>query len=105
MELDTLKHFVNKDVEILIGGVWVRGHMTPIVKSLITLIPFPEDAVNYGPTALKAENVNCIRQVKRDAVQANVQQATAAQTPAPVKSSFESAHPGNRYVIVGKQNP
>lgn len=105
MELDTLKHFVNKDVEILIGGVWIGGHMTPIVKGLITLIPFPEDSALHGPAALKAENVQCIRQVKRDAVQANVQQAVAAQSPVPVKSSFESAHPGNRFVVVGKQNP
>lgn len=105
MEAETLKLFINKDVEILVGGAWVSGHMTPIVKGVITLLPFPENAVNYGPTALKIEGVQCIRQVKRDAQQANAQQAANAQTPEPVKSGFESAHPGNRYVIVGKQRP
>jgi hypothetical protein len=105
MELDILKHFVNKDVEILIGGVWIEGHMTPIVKGQITLIPFGEEAAFYGPAALKAENVQCIRLVKKDGAKANAQAATAVQTPEPIKSSFESSHPGNRYVVVGKQNP
>jgi hypothetical protein len=98
MELENIKHFINKDVEILIGGVWVKGHMTPIVKGLITLLPFPEDVASYGPAALKAENVQCIRQLKRDAQQANAAVATQAQTP-PIKSGFESASPGKRFVI------
>lgn len=103
MELDILKNFVNRDVEILIGGVWIEGHMTPIVKGQITLLPFGEAAVFYGPAALKAENVQCIRQLKRNAEQvaATKAAAQAAVPPGPVKSGFESApaHPGKRYVI------
>jgi hypothetical protein len=105
MELEILKHFCNKDVEILVGGVWIEGHMTPIVKGQITLLPFGEAAEFYGPAALKAESVQCIRQVKKDGAKANAQAAVAAQTPEPIKSGFESSHPGNRYVIVGKQKP
>jgi hypothetical protein len=101
MELDILKHFVHKDVEILVGGVWVEGRMTPIVKSQITLLPWAEAAPFYGPTALKAENVQCIREVKRSAQQAaaSTAAANAAAPPGTVKSGFESAHPGKRYVI------
>jgi hypothetical protein len=104
MELEILKHFINKDVEILIGGIWIEGRMTPIVKGQITLLPIGEAASFYGPAALKAENVQCIRQVKRDAAKANAQAVVAPNVPEPVKSSFESSHPGNRYVVVGKQN-
>jgi hypothetical protein len=102
METDVLKNFINKDVEILVGGVWVDGHMTPIVKSVITLIPFPENASVLGPTALKAESVQCIRQIKRDAMKANTQTVATSQSPVPVKSSFESSNPGNRFVVIGE---
>lgn len=96
MEAEILRHFINKDVEILVGGVWVEGHMTPIVKGQITLLPFPEAVPFYGPTALKAENVQCIRQIKRN------DKNTAVITPeqsSPIKSGFETASPGKRFVI------
>ena len=100
MELKILKHFINKDVEILIGGVWIEGHLTPISEGLITLMPLPEASAFYGPAAMKAENVQCIRQVKREMAQP-INPMPAPENPSAPKSAFESAHPGKRFVIDG----
>lgn len=99
METDVLKHFIGKDVEILVGGAWVDGHMKPIVKGLITLIPFSDQAAFYGPTALKAEAVQAIRQVIRAGVKLAdpVPQATAGGVP--VRSSLDQvSHQGGKFV-------
>jgi hypothetical protein len=96
MESETLKHFIGKDVEILVAGVWVEGHMTPIVKGVITLLPFTDTAEFYGPTALKMDVVQAIRQVKRQK-----QAAAPVQTPTDgsVRSSLEQVNPAQRFVV------
>lgn len=95
MELDTLKHFVNKDVEMLVAGVWLEGHLMPIVKGIITLMPFTDQAAFYGPCALKHDVVQAIRLVRQ-------RQASVPVTETPpnqqVRSSLESVTPGMRFV-------
>jgi hypothetical protein len=103
MEGSVLAPFVKHEVEILVGGVWIPGVMTPIVKGVITLLPTVETQDFYGPTAVKVEEVQAIRQVKRSP-QANVS-PTGLQpvaSPAPIQSALGpnpgTGHPGSRYV-------
>lgn len=107
METDVLRHFIGKDVEILVGGAWVDGHMQPIVKGVITLIPFPDVASFYGPTAVKAESVQAIRQVIRAGIKMAepVPQATTAGG-VPIRSSLDQVqHTGNKFVHHQKRRP
>jgi hypothetical protein len=102
MEADILKNFIKQDVEVLVGGVWIEGHLLPIVKNIVTLVPIGVAKEHYGPTACKMEVIQAIRQVRRPA------QTNTAGTvpndpnpPAPVRSGFEPAqqgHPGSRFV-------
>lgn len=98
MELDTLKHFINKDVEVLVGGVWIEGHMTPIVKGIVTLLPVGVSKEFYGPAACHAEVIQAVRQVK---LQPQTNQVSVNSNPNPppaVKSALESIQPGNRFI-------
>jgi hypothetical protein len=88
MELDILKNFVRMHVEVLVGGVWIDGFMTPIVKSLVTLLPAGETKEFYGPTALKAEVIQAIRQVKSVAP---VAEEVIPAAPTEIKSTVQSA--------------
>lgn len=101
MDKDILKNFVKHDVEILVGGVWIEGHLQPIVNGQIVLLPIGESAAFYGPCAMKMEVIQAIRQVKKDAAKANATAAATAQSPPPVKSSLDSTpgHVGQRFVI------
>ena len=95
MESKTLKHFVGKDVEILVAGAWVEGYLKQISDGIITLLPFPSQADYYGPTALKMDAIQAIRQVKPHV---NVN----SQINEPVKdiqSAIENAAPGKHSVI------
>lgn len=65
MDMDTIKPFINHDVEMLVGGTWIEGHLVPIVKGLILLYPIGEAKNFYGPCALKADVIQAIRQVKK----------------------------------------
>lgn len=94
MELDVLKHFVNRNVEVLVAGVWIEGHMQPIVKSVITLLPFPDTASFYGATAVKAENVQAVREVKRTH---NTSTADTVPEVTEVRSSLDQVTPGQRF--------
>jgi hypothetical protein len=96
METEHLKHFVNHDVEILVAGVWIEGHMKPIVKGLITLIPFDETAVFYGPTAVKAEVVMAIRQLKRSG-QKIVDPVPEVQNVGVIRSSLDQVSAKQRF--------
>jgi hypothetical protein len=106
METSVLAPFVKHEVEILVAGVWIPGVMTPIVKGVITLLPTAETAAFYGPTAIKAEVVQAIRQVKRSPqanVTPNATQPVASAVP--VRSALESGsgsnpgqHPGSKFV-------
>lgn len=90
MENDIIKHFVNKDVEILVSGVWIEGHMTPVVKGVVTMLPFGEAATFYGPAACNVEVIQAIRLVKRQ----------AATTPAVVPPTMpEPTDPGLRSAL------
>lgn len=101
MDLSILKNFVNHDVEVLVGGVWIEGHMTPIVKGQITLLPIGEASHFYGPMACEAAVVQAVRQVKRDTTKANAQAQQTQQSQVPIKSGFEATpgHVGQRFVI------
>ena len=95
MELDVLKSFVRMHVELLVGGVWLDGVMMPIVKSVVTLVPSHPSNEFYGPTALKAESIQAIRQVKTKAAPP----PDAVKPPdTNVKSGFESVNPASRFV-------
>lgn len=101
MESDILKNFVKMDVEILVGGVWIEGHLLPIVKNIVTLVPIGVAKEHYGPTACKMEVIQAIRQVRHPA-QANTMVPNDPSPPTPVRSGFESAqhgHPGNKFVV------
>src|ERR1035437_3091428 len=98
MELDILKYFIKFDVEVLIGGVWIEGHMTSIAKGVVILMPLDEAKEFYGPASFKAESIIAIRQVKRG--NANIPNVVI-NPPAPVviKSSFEAVPPNFRFAF------
>lgn len=105
MELKVLKNFIKREVEILVGGVWVTGLLHPIVESVITLTPIGTEALHYGPTALKAEMVQAIREVRKQPT-TNVVAPAPTGAPVPVQSGFNSVpqggnHPGNKFVHKG----
>ncbi len=95
MDLDVLKNFIGRDVEVLVGGMWIEGHMQPIVKGVITLLPIGDAAQFYGPTAMKAEVVQAVRQVKK---QGQVQVPPAPEPAANVRSSLDSLTAQQRFV-------
>jgi len=97
METDILKHFIGKDVEVLVSGVWIEGHMEPIAKGVVTLIPVGEMAAFYGPAAMKADVIQAVRQVRhfRENMSASVPETSSTNT---VRSSLESVTPGQRFV-------
>jgi len=100
MEADILKNFIKMDVEVLVGGVWIEGHLLPIVKNIVTLVPIGLAKDHYGPTACKMEVIQAIRQVRMPAG-TNTAVPNDPSGPAPVRSGFEAAHqghPGNRFV-------
>jgi hypothetical protein len=103
MEASILKEFIRQDVEVLIGGTWVEGHLMPIVKNIVVLLPVGQAKEFYGPTSCKMEVIQAIRQVKRQpaAQVANPVSQNTAPPPA-VKSGFDAApknnHPGNKFV-------
>lgn len=68
MDMDIIKPFINHDVEVLVAGVWIEGHMAPIVKGVIMLLPLPDQAAFYGPCALRPDVIQAIRQVKKSGV-------------------------------------
>jgi hypothetical protein len=95
MELDILKHFIGHDVEVLISGVWIEGHMQPIAKGIIVLLPIAGAEAFYGPTSCKADVIQAIRQVKRDKT---TPQLPPEPQPTKIKSSFD-ATPGKNFVV------
>jgi len=96
METDILKHFIGKDVEILVSGVWIEGHMQPIAKGVVTLVPIGEASSFYGPAACKTEVIVAIRQVIRSGVKLAEPIPEINQDP-PIRSSMESITPGQRF--------
>src|SRR5574338_141935 len=96
METDILKHFIGKDVEVLVSGVWIEGHMQPIAKGVVTLVPTAETAVFYGPTALKADVIQAIRQIKHSGQRVAEPVPEINQT-ASVRSSLDQVTPGQRF--------
>lgn len=96
METDILKHFIGKDVEVLVSGVWIEGHMQPIAKGVVTLIPFGETGVFYGPCACKADVIQAIRQVKQSG-QRVAEPVPEISPPTSVRSSLDSVTPGQRF--------
>lgn len=95
METDILKHFIGKDVEVLISGVWVEGHMQPITKGIVVLLPIGGTEMFYGPTSCKTEVIQAIRQVKRNNTTPPM---PASPEPNKIKSSLDST-PGHHFVI------
>lgn len=105
METDVLKNFIKMEVEVLVAGVWISGFMTPIVKGVVTLLAVGQEKEFYGPTAVKAEVIQAIRQVRRQP-QANTSGVPNADSPnptTPVQSalganSTPGQHPGSKFV-------
>lgn len=96
MEADILKHYVGKDVEVLVAGAWIEGRLQPIAKGIVTLLPLGEAAAFYGPTAMKMEVIQAIRQVKQPGVR--IAEPLQSETPpAAVRSSLESLSPNQRF--------
>jgi hypothetical protein len=103
MEADIMKNFIRRDVEILVGGVWIMGHLMPVVKNVITLIPIGQEKEFYGPTACKMEVIQAIREVKMSPTTQVANPVNNDPSPPPaVKSGFgaapQSNHPGNKFV-------
>ena len=95
MDGDILKHYVGKDVEVLVAGAWIEGRLQPIAKGIVTLLPVGEAAAFYGPTAMKMEVIQVIRQVKQLGIRTTELQDTAP--PASVRSSLEQVTPTQRF--------
>jgi hypothetical protein len=104
MDLSVLAPFVKMEVEILVAGVWIPGIMTPIVKGVITLLPTEETKLGYGPTAVKAEVVQAIRQVRRSGQPVASTAMPSVGSSVPVRSGFDSTgsvpgqNSGSKYV-------
>ena len=96
METDILRHFIGKDVEVLVSGVWIEGHMEPIAKGVVTLLPVGELSAFYGPAAMKADVIQAIRQV-RNFAEKMASPLPEAQTASNVRSGLESVTPGQRF--------
>lgn len=96
METDVLKHFIGKDVEILVSGVWIEGHMQPIAKGIVTLLPIGEAGAFYGPAACKTDVIQAIRQVIRSGVKI-AEPVPEINAPPPIRSSMEQITPGQRF--------
>lgn len=96
METDILKHFIGKNVEVLVSGVWIEGHMQPIAKGVVTLVPTEETAVFYGPCALKADVIQAIRQI-RNSSEKMAPVVPEINAPPPVRSGLEQVTPGQRF--------
>ena len=102
MESDIIKNFVRRDVEILVGGVWIEGHLLPVVKNIVVLAPIGHSKEFYGPTSCKMEVIQAIREVK---LPPTTQVPAVNNDPSPppaIKSGFgpapKSTHPGNKFV-------
>ena len=96
METDVLKHFIGKDVEVLVSGVWIEGHMQPIAKGVVTLTPTDVSGAFYGPTAMKTEVIMAIRQIKNSG-QKLAEPVPEINQPPAIRSSLESVTPGQRF--------
>lgn len=96
METDILKHFIGKDVEVLVSGVWIEGNLMPIAKGIIVLTPIGGTEAFYGPASMSTSVVQAIRQVKREQTASSVPLSTTDN--AKIRSSLESNTPG-RFVI------
>lgn len=95
MEIETIKSFIHHDVEVLVSGVWIEGHMTPIVKGVVILLPLPEFADFYGPAAMKIDVIQAIRQVKR--LEKFVPEPTPENKPDVISSSLDQVSPKQRF--------
>jgi hypothetical protein len=89
MELDILKHFIDMDVEILVGGVWIDGHLMPIAKSVVVLRPIGEAIAFYGPASMKADVIQAIRQIKKTPA-VNSQVTNPPANASKIKSGLEN---------------
>ena len=96
MEADILKHFIGKDVEILVSGVWIEGRMQPIAKGVVTLLPAGEMNAFYGPAACKADVIMAIRQIKQPGTRL-AEPLQDTNPPPMVRSSLEQVTPTQRF--------
>ena len=97
MDIEILKAFINHDVEVLIAGVWIEGHMTPIVKGVVTLLPLADVAPFYGPSACKTDVIQAIRQVRRLTAQPPVEPVPPPTDPTQIRSSLDQVSPQQRF--------
>ena len=95
MDKEILKHFIGQNVEVLVGGVWIEGHLQPISKGIIVLLPIGEASAFYGPTSMKEEAVQAIRQIRKAGPVEMPAQEVQAQTP--VRSSLDEVTPAMRF--------
>ena len=92
MESDILKSFIRMDVEVLVGGAWIRGNLSPIVKGIVVLTPLADEKDFYGIASLKSESIQAIRQVKQISNAPSQQvQLPKISAPVDVKSGFEAS--------------
>jgi len=82
-----------------VSGCLFQGMLAPIVKGVVTIIPFPEDAEFFGPAAMHAEDIKAIRQVKRNPTAPKAQLPELSFEPPNIKSSFESLPPNFRFPV------
>jgi hypothetical protein len=94
MELNTLKAFIRMHVQVLVSGIWIEGLLMPIVKGDVILYPVGPVSEIYGPTALKADVIEAIRQVKNRAAAPVIEED---KVTADVRSSLDSVTPAQRF--------
>lgn len=95
MEAEILKHFIGMNVEVLVGGVWIEGHLKPIVKGVVTLLPIGEATAFYGAAAFKQDAIQAIRMVKKSTYVE--MPAEEVQPPTQVRSSLDEVTAAQRF--------
>jgi hypothetical protein len=66
MDIDTIKPFINHQVEIFLeGGQCIEGILMPIVKGVILVHPLEQMAAFYGSAVLCLDKIIGIRQLKQ----------------------------------------
>lgn len=97
METDFLKPFINQNVEVLVGGVWIEGYLPPIAKGIVVLEPIGEAVHFYGQCAFRVEEIKAVRLVRSQATVVAPVVPPAAQPVGQVRSSLDQVTPGQRF--------
>ena len=95
METNIIKHFVGKNVEVMVRGTWVEGFLQPIANGIVILLPIGTAKQFYGPAHMKMDIIDAIREVKTQLKADPV--IGGPPDPVKIKSVFETVDPKTRF--------